>query len=125
MTTLFKDFCTSCHYNFEDDRCSFRSKFEVDSSSSRKRIDESKTKFVLSIIKRQTRRRNFFLSSFSFSKARKSRLIVNQKLEYDRNLFTDSKKLRKISSLFTKLRKLFSSHVRATKKKLKRKQDDE
>ncbi len=127
MTILFNNFCTSCHYNFENDRCNFRFKLEVDSSSSRKRIRELKTKFVLSIIKRQTRRKDFsfFFSSFFFSKARKSRSTMNQKLEYDRNLFTNSKKLRKISSLFTKLRKLFNFHVRTTEKKLKRKQDDE
>jgi hypothetical protein len=77
MTILFKNFCTSCHYNFENDRCNFRFKLEIDSSSSRKRVRESKTKFVLSIIKRQTRRRDFsFFSSF-FSKTRKSRSIVN------------------------------------------------
>jgi hypothetical protein len=125
MTILFKNFCTSCHYNFEDDRCNFRFKLEIDSSSNRKRIRESKTKFVLSIIKRQTRRRDFFFSSSFSSKARKSRSTMNQKLEYDRDLFTNSKKLRKISNLFTKLRKLFSFHARATKKKLKRKQNDE
>jgi hypothetical protein len=125
ITILFKSFCTSCHYNFEDDRCSFRFKFEVDSSSNRKRVRESKTKFVLLITKRQTRRKDFFLSFSFFSKARKSRSIVNQKLEYDRDLFTNSKKLRKISNLFTKLRLLFSSYARATKKKLKRKQNDE
>ncbi len=125
MTFFFNNFCTSCHYNFENDRCSFRFKLEIDSSSSRKRFRESKTKFVLLLIKRQTRRKNLSLSSFSFSKVRKSRSIVNQKFEYDRNLFTNSKKLRKISNLFTKLRKLFSFHARATKKKLKRKQNDE
>ncbi len=125
MIILFKNFCTSCHYNFEDDRCNFRFKFEVDSSNNRKRIRESETKFVLSIIKRQIRRRNLFFSFFFFSKVRKSRSIVNQKLEYDRDLFTNSKKLRKINNLFTKLRKLFSFHARATKKKLKRKQNDE
>jgi hypothetical protein len=92
MTILFKNFCTSCHYNFEDDRWNFRSKFEVDSSSSRKRIRESETKFVLSIIKRQTRRRDFSFSSSFFLKARKSRSIVNQKFEYDRDLFTNSKR---------------------------------
>jgi hypothetical protein len=125
MTILFKNFCTSCHYNFEDDRCNFRFKFEIDSSSSRKRIRESETKFVLSIIKRQTRRKDLFFFFFSSSKARKSRSTMNQKLEYDRDFFTNSKRLRKISSLFTKLRKLFNFHVRATKKKLKRKQNDE
>jgi hypothetical protein len=125
MIIFFKNFCTSCHYNFENDRCNFRSKFEIDSSSNRKRVRESKTKFVFSIIKRQIRCKDFFLSSFSFLKARKSRLIVNQKLEYDWDFFTNSKKLRKISSLITKLKKLFNFHARATKTKLKRKQDDE
>jgi hypothetical protein len=121
MTIFFKNFCTSCHYNFENDQCSFRFKLEVDSSSNCKRIRESERKFVLSIIKQQIRRRNLFLFSSFFSKARKSRSIVNQKLEYDRNLFTNSKKLRKINSLFTKLKKLFNFHARTTKKKLKRK----
>jgi hypothetical protein len=68
MTIFFKNFCTSCYYNFENDRCNFRFKFEIDSSSSRKRIRESKTKFVLSIIKRQTRRRNFSFFFFFFQK---------------------------------------------------------
>jgi hypothetical protein len=77
MTILFKNFCTSCNYNFENDRCSFRFKLEIDSSSSRKRVRESETKFVLSIIKRQTRRKDFSLSSSSFSKARKSRSTMN------------------------------------------------
>jgi hypothetical protein len=125
MTIFFKNFCTLCYYNFENDRCNFRFKFEVDSSSNRKRVRESKTKFVLSIIKRQTRRRNFFFFFSFFSKARKSRSTMNQKLEYDRDLFTNLKRLRKISSLFTKLRKLFNFHAWATEKKLKRKQNDE
>jgi hypothetical protein len=127
IASLFKSFCTSCHYNFEDDRCSFCFKLEFDSLSSRKRIRDSETESSsLSIIKRQINRRDFVLSlsSSSFSKARKSRSIVNQKLAYDRDLLTNSERLRRISSLFTKLEKLFSSHARAVEKKLKRKEDD-
>jgi hypothetical protein len=65
MIILFKNFYTSCHYNFENDRCSFYFKLEIDSSSNCKRIRESETKFVLSIIKRQIRRRDFFFLVFS------------------------------------------------------------
>jgi hypothetical protein len=52
MIIFFKNFCTSCYYNFENHRCNFRFIFKVDSSNNRKQIRESKTKFVFSIIKR-------------------------------------------------------------------------
>jgi hypothetical protein len=79
MTIFFKNFCTSCHYNFENDRCSFHFQFEIDSSSNHKRIRESKTKFLLLIIKRQTRRRNFFLSFSFFFKS--SQIAINDELK--------------------------------------------
>ncbi len=115
-----KKFAISMNYKLID--------FTEKSSSIRKRDRESnsETFVIVSSLKRSNRRSiRFFLLFFIF-KNRNSRAIFASESTDDANLLTNSKRLQRMSNLFTKLSKLFDVHARATKKKKKNdKENDE